>query len=86
MGSVEIVISKSHNYWNGDGYSYRPSDYEKIYETALEITKDHEIATDIASWCELASVGEKYEIPECTIFVLDGEEHKRELEAASKGW
>lgn len=42
-------------------YSYYTTDHDWIYERMMEITgNDHEISADAASWCELASVGERY--------------------------
>lgn len=44
------------------------NDYDMIYNKIMRITDgDHEIASDAASWCELATIGEIYEFREGTI-------------------
>lgn len=63
------------NHYNDDGYAdwhYKHSDHYAIYDKVMEITDgDHEIASDAASWCELACVGEIYEFREGEIEIED---------------
>ena len=41
---------------------YKVNDYDSIYNKMMNITNgDHEISSDAASWCELATVGDTYE-------------------------
>lgn len=41
---------------------YKPTDHYSIYDKVMELTdNDHEIASNVASWCEIAGVGEVYE-------------------------
>lgn len=45
-----------------EDWIYKPNDHYAIYYKIMELTNDnHELASDAASWCELASVGEIYE-------------------------
>ena len=60
--------------WNSKRCSilYAPHDHDVNYETMMSITDgDHEIASDAASWCELATVGEHYEFREGEITIVD---------------
>ena len=46
----------------------KTNDYDIIYNKVMRMTDgDHEIASDAASWCELATTGEIYEFREGTI-------------------
>lgn len=46
--------------------------YDRIYEAMMDITDgDHEIASDAASWCELAAIGETYEFREGIIRLVE---------------
>ena len=52
-------------------WSYKSSDYDAIYERMMKLTDgDHEISSDAASWCELATVGERYEFRESEIVMM----------------
>lgn len=43
-------------------WHYKPDDYYSIYNKIMELTNgNHELSSDGASWCELATVGEIYE-------------------------
>lgn len=63
------------NHYEDNGFadwSFKPSDYDKIYDKMMEVTDgDHEISADAASWCELATVGEIYEFREGEIEIMD---------------
>lgn len=44
------------------------NDYDMVYNKIMRMTDgDHEIASDAASWCELATVGEVYDFREGSI-------------------
>ena len=63
------------NHFEDDGYAdwcYKPNDHYSIYDKMMELTdNDHEISCDAASWCELATVGERYEFREGEIEIID---------------
>ena len=43
-------------------WHYKPDDYYGIYNKLMELTNgNHELSSDGANWCELATVGEIYE-------------------------
>lgn len=44
----------------GKEYQYRCSDHDAIYDRIVALTDDIQEAIEIASWCEIASVGERY--------------------------
>ena len=51
---------------------YKPSEFDRIYNKIMRMTDgDHEIASDAASWCELATIGEIYEFREGTIEIRE---------------
>ena len=53
-------------------FYYEPDDHYAIYNKMMELTDgDHEISSDAASWCELATVGEIYEFREGEIEIMD---------------
>jgi hypothetical protein len=41
-------------------------DFTKVYDLVYQITNNHDVSADASSWCELASVGEKYEFDNFT--------------------
>lgn len=50
----------------------KPTDYDLIYGKVSRMTDgDHEIASNAASWCELATLGEIYEFREGMIKIED---------------
>lgn len=50
---------------NKTTYYRKANDYDEIYSLMMRITNnDHEVSSDAASWCELASVGETYNFRE----------------------
>ena len=50
---------------------FKPLDHDNIYNAMMKITDgDHEISSDAASWCELATIGEKYEFREGEIEIV----------------
>ena len=71
---VKRYASEETNY-NDDGFAdwyYKPNNHYGIYDKMMEITNnDHEISSDAASWCELATVGEIYEFREGEIEIMD---------------
>ena len=55
-------------------YYCKANSHEDIYNLMMNLTdNDHEIASDAASWCELASVGEVYDFREGTLKIEEGE-------------
>ena len=49
-----------------------PRDHYGIYDLMMELTgNDHEISSDAASWCELATIGEIYEFREGKIEIVE---------------
>lgn len=66
---VKIYKQDGNEY---DEWSYKPQDYDSIYDRMMKLTDgDHEISADAASWCELATVGEIYEFREGEIEIMD---------------
>lgn len=55
-------------------YYCKANNHEDIYNLMMNLTNnDHEIASDAASWCELASVGEVYDFREGTLKIEEEE-------------
>ena len=51
---------------------FLPNEHSKIYDMIMDITgNDHEISCDIASWCELADVGEVYTFREGYVEIIE---------------
>lgn len=73
--SIEEMKANMNNNEFDDGFrdwEYKPTNHDGIYEKMMELTDgDHEIASDAASWCELASVGEIYEFREGEIEIME---------------
>jgi hypothetical protein len=60
------------DYASGVTIGYKPTDHDLIYGRMMDITEsDHEISSDAASWCELASEGETYEFHEGKIEIIE---------------
>ena len=54
------------------GWYYKPGEHYDIYNKMMELTNnDHEISSDAASWCELATIGEIYEFREGEIEIME---------------
>lgn len=75
-----MVIYAVINRDDGEGtkkfheWKYKADDYDAIYDRMMLITdNDHEISADIASWCELASVGEVYTFREGEVVIMEME-------------
>ena len=50
----------------------KPTDFNMIYNKIMRMTEgNHEIASDAASWCELATIGEIYEFREGRIEIKE---------------
>lgn len=48
-----------------DDWFFKPNSHDNIYNKMMELTDgDHEISSDAASWCELATEGDIYEFRE----------------------
>ena len=72
MSGIRLVIKWYEQ--NGNHYTecYHCNNYDGIYSQMMIITGgDHEISSDAASWCELASVGEIYEFREGEIEIME---------------
>ena len=68
-----MVYALIVRYKDYDTWKYKPLQHDDIYNTMMEITDgDHEISSDAASWCELATAGEKYEFREGEIEIILG--------------
>ena len=71
MSDICAVIKKNEIY-TMTMWIYKPNDYDAIYNKMMSITNgDHEISSDAASWCELATVGEIYEFREGEIEIKE---------------
>lgn len=56
----------------GASHYFRPYEHSSIYDMMMDITgNDHEISCDIASWCELANVGEVYTFREGYVEIVE---------------
>ena len=62
------------NHYEDDGYDdwlFKPNNHYEIYEQMMELTNNnHEISTEAASWCKLATIGEIYEFREGEIEIV----------------
>ena len=57
---------------DGKEYVFRPNNHDGIYSQMMIITDgDHEISADAESWCELATIGERYEFREGEIEIVE---------------
>lgn len=66
---VTAVISINST---GTQYEVPIRDFDTIYEHMMQITdNDHEVASNAASWCELATIGETYEFREGFIEIVE---------------
>ena len=66
---VTAVISINST---GTQHEVPTRDFDTIYEIMMQITgNDHEGASNAASWCELASIGETYEFREGFIEIVE---------------
>lgn len=64
-GIYAVVKRYEQNGKEFKDWFYEPNNHDAIYDKIMELTdNDHEISSDAASWCELASVGEIYEFRE----------------------
>lgn len=53
-------------------WCYKPNDHYVIYEKIMELSNEnHDLSSDAASWCELATVGEIYETRDWEIEIQD---------------
>lgn len=49
----------------------KEGEFEKVREMVLLITDNPETAIDVASWCELASIGEVYEHDQFAVEIIE---------------
>lgn len=67
MATAMISINST-----GTQYEVPTRDFNTIYELMMQITdNDHEIASNAASWCELATIGEAYGFREGFIEIVE---------------
>lgn len=53
-------------------YSYNVTDFDNIYHKILTLSEqNHTLAEDVASWCEIASVKQQYEVDEFKVVIED---------------
>lgn len=73
MNKIRAVIKQYEQ--NGNHYAewnYHCKNHDGIYSQMMLITGgDHEISSDVASWCMLATVGEIYEFRDGEIEIMD---------------
>lgn len=56
----------------GNEFQYRCTDYESIYNRIMNLSEnDHEVASDIANWCGIARVGERFLFREGTVDICE---------------
>ena len=73
-GIFAVVKRYEQDGFEFEDWFYKPSDHYGIYDKMMELTdNDHDLSADVASWCELACVGEIYEFDngEVEIQVID---------------
>jgi len=69
---AEIIPNKENNKLGHIMMICGANDYDIIYNKIMRMTDgDHEIASDAASWCELATIGEIYEFREGRIEIKE---------------
>ena len=62
---VRITPNASNNKLGHFPMLYKTTDYDSIYDKMMRLTDgDHETSENVASWSELASIGEIYEFRE----------------------
>lgn len=52
-------------------YYKRTDDHDSVYFALENLGYEHEICANAASWCELAGIGETYEIPGAEIEIIE---------------
>lgn len=62
---VQAAIKKGNTV-----YYKRTNDYYGIYDKLDDLGYEHEICENVASWCELAVIGETYDIPGAEIEII----------------
>lgn len=45
--------------------------FESVYDKIMFISDNHELAAEVSSWCELASIGEVYEGDNFTVEIIE---------------
>lgn len=67
---LKVYVRITEN--KGASRYFRPYEHSSIYDMMMDITgNDHEISCDIASWCELAGVGETYTFREGYVEIVE---------------
>lgn len=72
---AEIIYSINKN---GTGVKrVHCDDYDAIYDCLMEIIKgNHDLSSDAANWCELATIGEEYDVEKFNIEIIEIENGK----------
>ena len=45
-------------------YYFKTSDHYAIYDCIMDRTRDHDLSANVASWAEVAGIGEEYDCDE----------------------
>lgn len=67
MSCYANIIIKTHT----GSAQIRTNAYHCIYDHLISKGFEHEVAEDVASWADLASIGEEYELDGAKIFIAD---------------
>ena len=61
-GIYAVVKRYENDKYEFTDWYYKPDNHYSIYDRMMKLTNNnHELSSDAASWCELATVGEIYE-------------------------
>lgn len=68
MSKIYYVVKPS---WSSVERYANEKDFDKVYRLIMFITGCHLTSSNVASWCELASVGEIYEDEKFTVTIVE---------------
>ena len=69
---VYVVIKLKDQNNNSVEYKYRPFEINEIYDKMMEITNgNHEVSSEVESWCDLATIGEIRELPNFEVEITE---------------
>lgn len=78
MSGIYAVVKRYEKEENGEiiiefaDWCYKHNDHYAIYEKIMELSnEDHELSSNAASWCELATIGEVFETDDWEIEIQD---------------
>ena len=69
---VSIMFKKDASripFW--PSYIFRTTKAMDIYECILRHTDNHDLASEVSGWADLAGVGEQYDTDELTATIID---------------